>query len=294
VTLTTTTAATPAPGSGAQNLAPDSADTTRLSPPTRRRRKALPAGLQAALTVVLPIGLLAWWAIGTATGAIPSKILPSPAAVLEALSRLAVDGAIYGHIGASLLRAFLGLVIGGMLGFILGTTTALSRIGERLLDPTVQAIRTIPPLALLSLFILWFGLGEEPKITLIALGAAFPIYINTVSGIRSVDKKLVEAAETFNVSLAGRIFGIILPQALPAIFSGIRLATSISIMLLVAAEQIATNGLGFLLLQGQSYFDSAQVIVVILIYALLGVIADLIVRLIQRASTPWTAKGAQR
>lgn len=264
-----------------------------LETPRAVRRSAPSLFLQVLLIAIVPAVLLLIWQVGTASGWIPVKILPSPAAVGEAFVRLAGDG-LAEHVLASLGRATAGLLAGGVTGFVLALATGLSIIGARLIDPTVQAIRTIPPLALLSLFILWFGIGEEPKITLIALGAAFPVYINTIGGIRSVDPRLLEAAAVYRVGPRERILRIIIPQALPSIFSGIRLATSISIMLLVAAEQIATRGLGFLLLQGQSYFDSAQVIVVILLYALLGVAADLVVRGIQYLSTPWTHRGANR
>ncbi len=266
----------------------------RLVSPGHAARSAVPRWLQGLLTPLLPAALLTWWVTGTVTGSIPQRVLPGPFEIWEAIQRLTENGEILRHLRASLARAGAGLFTGGIAGCLLGLVTGLSTLGNRLIDPLIQAIRTIPPLALLSLFILWFGVGEAPKVALIALGAAFPLYINTVGGIRAVDTRLLEAAKTYGVKPRRRIISIVLPQTLPSIFSGIRLAASISIMLLVAAEQVSTAGLGFLLLQGQSYFDTAQVIVVLLVYALLGMLVDLLVRFAERLALPWTGRETRR
>jgi len=181
-----------------------------------------------------------------------------------------------------------GLAIGLVVGSTLAIVAGLSRAGDAMVDPPVQMLRTLPSLALTPLFIVWFGIGETPKIALIALGTTFPIYLNLYGGIRGIDPKLIEAARTFGLRGADLIRHVILPGALPAFLLGLRFALAGSWLILVVAEQInASAGLGYLINNARDFARTDVIVVCLVIYALLGLGADGLVRALERHALAW-------
>jgi sulfonate transport system permease protein len=262
----------------------------RLATARATRRRA-PAGVLRAL---LPVALLAGWWWGTGSGHIDPSVLPSPSTVYDAFRELLGNG-LWGHVGTSLGRSGRGAAIGIAAGLVLGGIAGLSTLGERLLDSSMQMLRTVPFLAVVPLLIVWLGIGETPKVLLIAAATTFPVYLNTYNGVRNVDRRLVEAARSYGVSGPRLVGGILVPLALPSILTGIRYALGISVLALLAAEQInAASGLGSLLYDAQQYQRVDILMVVVLIYALLGLAADLVVRLVERLAMPWRAGVSAR
>ena len=235
-----------------------------------------------------PLVLLAIWQLGSWTGLIPSRNLAPPGQVASAAWDLLKTGELQHHLWVSLGRAVKGLVIGATLGTALAVVSGLWRLGEDLIDAPMQMLRTLPFVALVPLFILWFGIGDEAKIALIILGTAFPMYINTFAGIRGVDAKLVEAAKTVGLSRWGLIKDVVLPGALPSALVGLRYSMTISVLALVVAEQInASAGIGYLITNARDFLQTDVIVVGLLVYALLGIGADLIVRLLERTLLGW-------
>lgn len=270
-------------------------ETAHLVAPRVVRQRTPRAWLRVALTLVVPVLVVAAWWIGTEQGWLSQTQFSSPAQVRDRFDVLVSSGQLQDNLRVSLQRAGLGLLFGGTIGLLLGIAAGLGTIGERLVDPTMQMLRTIPFLALLPLLIVWFGIDETPKVILIGLGAAFPLYINAYSGVRNVDRKIVEAGRAYGLSRNGLVRKVVLPLALPSILVGLRLSMTISVIALVAAEQVnASSGLGFLLQQGQQYFQTDTLFVVIVIYALLGVAIDLIVRVLERFLVPWRRSVSHR
>ena len=215
-------------------------------------------------------------------------MLPAPSAVAEAFWRLTLSGELIRNIGVSTLRALSGFAIGGSIGFALGLANGLSTLSRGLTDTTLQMIRNIPHLALIPLVILWFGIDEEAKLFLVALGVFFPIYVNTLLGIQSVDPQLVEMGRVYGLDRRALFFRVILPGALPSIFVGLRYALGIMWLTLIVAETIsASSGLGYMAMQAREFLLIDVVVLSILIYALLGKLADSLARLLERLSLGW-------
>jgi sulfonate transport system permease protein len=236
----------------------------------------------------LPVGIIAVWEALSLAGLIPQRILPAPTAVIAAAWKLALSGELLRNVWVSFWRALVGLAIGGSIGFALGLANGLSRRSERIFDSTLQMIRNIPHLALIPLVILWFGIDEEAKIFLVALGVFFPIYINTQHGIRSVDGQLIEMAQAYGMSSAALFWRVILPGALPSIFVGLRYALGIMWLTLIVAETIsASSGIGYMAMQAREFLLVDVVVLSILIYALLGKLADSTTRLLERWFLSW-------
>nr|WP_239542532.1 ABC transporter permease subunit [Micromonospora terminaliae] len=188
----------------------------------------------------------------------------------------------------SLTRAALGLLIGGGLALVLGAAAGLLRLGDDLVDPPVQMARMLPHLGLVPLLIIWVGIGESLKVTLVALGAFFPIYFNTYAGIRDIDERLVEAARTCGLGPAARLRHVVLPGALPALFLGLRLAIGAAWLSLVVGEQVnAQTGVGFLMMEAREFSQTDVVVLGLLIYALLGLLSDLALRYAERRTLTW-------
>lgn len=235
-----------------------------------------------------PVLLLLLWELGSRTGVIPSRILAAPSTVIGALWDLTVSGELPSNLVVSLARAATGLAIGVLVGTALALVAGLSRVGETAVDPLMQIKRTIPSLALTPLFIVWFGIGEAPKITLIAVATVFPIYLNLFSGIRSVDVRLVEAARSFGLSQIEQITHVILPGALPSFLVGLRYAMGVALLVLVVAEQInASAGLGHLINNARDFMRTDIIVVCLLVYAMLGLAADLVVRTLEQRALAW-------
>jgi len=235
-----------------------------------------------------PLVLIALWELGAHTGVIPAHILAAPSVVILTAWRMIVSGELPLNMLVSLGRAMAGLAIGVVVGTALAVAAGLSRGGENAVDPPVQMLRTLPSLALTPLFIVWFGIGETPKIALIALGTTFPIYLNLYGGIRGVDPKLVEAARSFGLRGWDLVSQVILPGALPAFLLGLRFALAGSWLILVVAEQInASAGLGYLINNARDFSRTDVIVVCLVIYALLGLGADAVVRAIERRALAW-------
>jgi sulfonate transport system permease protein len=236
----------------------------------------------------LPAAIIAIWEVLSLAGLIPARVLPAPTDVVAAGWRLTLSGELPRNIWVSFCRAIVGFAIGGGIGFALGLANGLSQRSERILDSTLQMIRNIPHLALIPLVILWFGIDEEAKIFLVALGVFFPIYINTQHGIRTVDDQLVEMGRTYGMSPSTLFWRVILPGALPSIFVGLRYALGIMWLTLIVAETIsASSGIGYMAMQAREFLVVDVVVLSIVIYALLGKLADSTARLLERRCLAW-------
>jgi sulfonate transport system permease protein len=243
---------------------------------------------------ILPVALLIVWQIASSVGWIDPSLLPPPTTVLSTLIGLIRDGELGSDLLASGLRWIAGFLIGSSIGLLLGSLIGLSRVAEALLDTSVQMLRTIPFLALAPLLVLWQGLDEPPKITLIALASFFPLYLNTFAGIRNVDRKLIEVGRIYGLSQVAMLRRVILPAALPEILTGIRYALSVAWLALVLAELLGAQvGLGYLLQEGQDATRVDIVLVSIVIFALFGKFVDLLVRALEARFLRWrdTYKG---
>ncbi len=237
---------------------------------------------------VLPTLLLIVWQASSSFGLLANNILPSPAAVALAGWRLAITGALAQNVWISFLRAMAGLVVGGGIGFIFGFANGLSDLSEKLTDTTLQMARNIPHLALIPLVILWFGIDEGAKLFLVALGVFFPVYINTLHGIRNVDPQLVEMARSYGLTPRDLLTRVIFPGALPSILVGLRYALGIMWLTLIVAETIAAqSGIGYMAMQAREFLQTDIVVFSILIYAALGKLADSTARFIERTTLSW-------
>lgn len=240
------------------------------------------------LSWAMPLLLLLVWEAGVRLGFISPVLLPAPTQVAAAGLRLFQTGELGHNIWVSFTRAMLGFMIGGAIGFGLGIANGLSRVSEVLTDSTLQMVRNIPHLALIPLVILWFGIGEMAKLFLVAFGVFFPIYLNSYHGIRTVDPHLVEMGRAYGMGRWKLFRLVILPGALPSIFVGLRYGLGIMWLTLVVAETIAASeGLGYMAMQAREFMLTDIVILSILIYALLGKLADSVIRLLERRFLRW-------
>ena len=236
----------------------------------------------------LPILLLVVWQLSVSAGWLSTRILPAPSAVITAGVQLVVSGEIWTHLAISGWRAGIGFAIGGGIGLVLGFITGLTRWGERLLDSSVQMIRNVPHLALIPLVILWFGIDETAKIFLVALGTLFPIYLNTYHGIRNIDPALVEMSRSYGLSGFSLFRHVILPGAMPSILVGVRFALGFMWLTLIVAETIsASSGIGYLAMNAREFLQTDIVVLAIVLYAVLGKLADLAARALERACLRW-------
>jgi sulfonate transport system permease protein len=247
----------------------------------------------------VPLLIVILWQAGSDLGLYTVQTVPPPTVVAAAAWQLATSGQLAANIWVSLERVFFGLSIGVAVGTSFALIAGLSRIGEDALDSTVQMVRTLPHLALIPLMIMWFGIGETPKITLIALGSMFPIYLNLFAGIRGADRKLREAAGTLGLSHFETILHVVLPAALPNFLVGLRQAFGISWITLVVAEQINANaGIGYLVMNARDFLRTDIIFVGLTIYALLGLLTDSSVRFLEKHLLAWRpnylAQGAAK
>lgn len=239
---------------------------------------------------LLPLLLLATWEASSRVGWLSSRVLPEPWAVLQAFWRLLASGELWQHALVSTGRALGGLAIGGGLGLLLGLLTGSLRSAERLLDTTLQMVRNIPALALIPLVILWFGIDESAKLFLVAVGVFFPVYLNTFHGIRAVDAGLVEMARGYGLRGLALWWHVVLPGALPSILVGLRFSLGLMWVLLIVAETISAQaGIGYLTMNAREFLQTDVVLVGILLYALLGKLADVLARALERRCLRWHA-----
>lgn len=242
------------------------------------------------IRILSPVALLVGWQILSATGLIPEGVLPAPQLIFDAGLQLIRDGKLAEALEVSGVRVVEGLALGGLIGVALGVGVGLSRWFEATVDPSLQAVRALPHLGLIPLFILWFGIGELPKVLLVALGVSFPLYLNTYSAIRQVDPKLLETADVLGFSLWQRLRIIILPSAAPQVLVGLRQSFAIAWLTLIVAEQInADKGIGFLINNARDFLRIDIIIFCLVIYALLGITTDAIVRALERRALRYRA-----
>ncbi|HTW70149.1 MAG TPA: aliphatic sulfonate ABC transporter permease SsuC [Acetobacteraceae bacterium] len=250
--------------------------------------------MKRVLPWLIPALLVAVWQLAAVLGLLSAQVLPAPTAVAVAGWHLARSGELWTNIEISAWRAMLGFVIGGGIGFTLGIMNGLSPVSETLTDSTLQMLRNVPHLALIPLVILWFGIGEEAKVFLVALGVFFPIYLNTQHGVRSVDPHLLEMGRAYDMSSAALFWHVVLPGALPSIFVGLRYGLGIMWLTLIVAETIAaTSGIGYMAMNAREFMQVDVVVFSILVYAALGKLADSLARLLERSALKWNPTYAE-
>jgi ABC-type nitrate/sulfonate/bicarbonate transport system permease component len=237
---------------------------------------------------LVPLGLLLAWHCAAQSGWLSSRILPAPLDIARALLTLTASGELWRHLAISLNRALAGFAVGGLIGLALGFATGTSAVAEKLLDTSMQMVRNVPHLALTPLVILWFGIGEEAKLFLIALGVMFPIYLNTFHGIRSVDRQLIEMGRAYSLGRWALLREVILPGALPSILVGVRFALGVMWLTLIVAETIAaSSGSGYMAMNAREFLQTDVVVLAILLYALLGKLADVLAKTLERRWLGW-------
>lgn len=237
---------------------------------------------------VLPVLLLALWEGLARAGVLRPNLLPPPSRVLATIGELARTGELWQHLGITLWRVGVGFVLGSALATVLGALTGYSRPFFRLLDPLLQGIRNIPSLAWVPLFILWLGIQETSKVALIALGVFFPVYLNLMSGIQNVDRKLVEVGRVYGLSGPQIVRRVFMPATLPTYFVGLRSGLSLGWMFVVAAEIMGANqGLGFLLIDGQMTGRPQTILASLLLFAALGRLTDALLAALGRRLLHW-------
>jgi sulfonate transport system permease protein len=256
--------------------------------PAFRARRRLRAPGRAILGLVLPLGFVAVWQAMASAGTIDLRLFPAPSEVLLDLVDLIRSGELLSNFLVSLGRATAGFACGASVGLLFGLLVGYSRLFESMLDPTFQMLRTVPLLAVTPLFILWLGFGDAAKITLIACGAFFPMYVNAFLGVRSVDTKLFDVTRVLEFSRWQQIRKVILPAAAPNILLGLRLSIGMAWLCLVVAELMgAQEGLGYMIQNARSLLDTPTVLVGVAAFALIGKASDSIVRLLERRLLGW-------
>ena len=250
------------------------------------RSKALPR-------LISPVIVLAAWQAVSSAGLVSAAKLPPPTEVWStAVSLATTTSAAYGSLGENMLvsleRVATGFACGAIVALVLAITAGLSRLGENTVDPLMQMLRTLPLFGLIPVFIVWFGIGELPKILLIAIGVAIPLYLNTFAGIRNVDAKLAELGQVLHLSRRELVTQIVLPGALPQMLVGLRQSLGVGWLALVVAEQFNTNaGLGYMISQATQFSRNDVIFVALLVYCVLGLLTDALVRLLERRALSW-------
>ncbi len=256
----------------------------------RQVRRQVPRGFRRLLG---PLLLLVIWQVTSAAGFLDPGTLAGPLTVAATGADMVSSGQLLEHLGVSLRRAGLGLVAGVSAGTVLAIIAGLFRLGEDVIDGTMQILRSMPVLGLIPLAILWFGIGEEVKIILVAVGTAFPVYINTHAAIRGIDPRYVDLARTVRLSKAALVRRVVLPGALPGFFVGLRFSVTIAWLVLVVVEQInASSGIGFLMIQARAFNQTDVIVVGLAVYGLLGLLSNGLVRLVEGRALRWRPEFA--
>jgi sulfonate transport system permease protein len=256
---------------------------------TARQARRFP-GWYRVISLLVVVGL---WQLASSTGLLPASKLASPVSVAHAAYNLVVTssptyGTLQGSLLASAERWAIGFTLGVAVGVLLAVVSGLSRVGEVAADPILQALRSVPLLGLIPLFIVWFGIGELPKVLFVLLSALFPMYLNTFAGIRGVDSRLGELGSVLGLRKGEIVRHIVLPGALPSALTGLQLSVVASLLALVVGEQInATSGLGFMITQAQQFLNNSVIMVALIVYAILGLLLDGAVRLLRRRALAW-------
>ncbi|GGE03377.1 hypothetical protein GCM10011390_22800 [Aureimonas endophytica] len=234
-----------------------------------RTHLALPIGW------ILPTVLAVAWELAVWAGGMSGRLMPPPSRIAETLWTLAVSGELYAHVVATSVRVASGFVAGATVGILAGALTGAVPLARRLLDPTIQALRAIPSIAWVPLFILWFGIFETSKVILIAAGVFFPVYLGVASAVLSVDRRIVEVGRAFRLSRPALVRRVLLPAILPQTVTALRTGLGLGWMFVVAAEFMgASEGLGYLLVDGQQLGKADQIVAAILVFAALGKLSD--------------------
>lgn len=253
--------------------------------PTASTRRGVPRWVERLAGVVLLLGV---WQVLSSAGLLSADTLAGPATVLRQGWDLARAGTLGSAVWASLQRVLIGMAIGVPVGVLLAVASGLWRVGEDVLDAPLQALRFVPVIGLQPLIVLWFGIGNTAKISLIVFGVLFPIYINTSVAIRQIDRRHLELAQTLGLPRVSVIRRVVLPAALPGFLVGLRMSFAVAWLLLVFAEQInATNGIGYLIVKAQTFFETDTIVVGLAVYAILGLLCDGIVRFVERKVLAW-------
>ncbi|MCW2815067.1 MAG: transporter permease [Nocardioides sp.] len=268
--------------------------TTPTAPHDRRRAardsRAKPRRhpLQLLRRWVSPVVLVSLWELASRTGVLDERTLAAPSTVFQGAVDLVRDGTLGSATLVSVQRVGLGFAIGATLGLVLAVAAGLSRVGEDAIDPPMQMLRTLPHFGLIPLFIIWMGIDEAPKLALIAMGVCFPLYLNTLAGIRGVDRKAVEAARSMNLTWPQRLRHVILPGALPQTLVGLRQSLGIAWLSLIVAETVgADNGLGYMINLAREFQRTDVIVVGLAVYSLLGLATDGVVRYLEKRALAW-------
>lgn len=237
---------------------------------------------------ILPLILILVWDIAGRVGLIESYLLPSPTRIVQEITKMASNGTLFEHIGITFGRVAFGFSLGTIFAVILGAAVGYFNLIEKIVDPMIQAFRSIPALAWVPLFILWMGIGESSKVTLIAVGVFFPVYINIVAGIRGVDRKLIEVGKIYGFTAGETLRRILLPAALPSFLTGLRTGVGLGWMFVVAAEIMgASKGLGYLLIVGQNTYSPELIIASIVLFAVIGKVTDSLLKKLEEKLLGW-------
>jgi sulfonate transport system permease protein len=238
--------------------------------------------------LALPVALVIAWELVARAGLVSAYVLPAFSSVLAHLGASALAGDLWIHVGTSALRVVAGFAVGALIGLGAGLAVGLDRKVEAYLDPFLQALRAVPSLAWVPLLLLWMGIDEAPKITLIAVGAFFPVYLNVVSGVRGVDPRLIEVGRVFGLGRARIVWRILLPASVPALFTGLRTGLGVAWLYVVAAELIAAEaGLGFMLTDGRELSRADMIFSAIALLACCGKLSDGVLKAMERRLLRW-------
>jgi sulfonate transport system permease protein len=247
----------------------------------------------AGYRLITPVALVLLWQLVSSAGLVPAQKLPPPTTVWHtALNLVTASSPAYGTLQGAMLvslqRMAIGFAFGAAAAIALALVAGLSRPGENAVDPLLQILRTLPLFGLIPVFIVWFGIGELPKIILIAIGTAIPLYLNTFAGIRGVDARLAEVGQSLRLRRSELIRHVILPGALPQALVGLRQSLGVAWLALVVAEQVNANaGIGFIISQATQFLRNDVILVALAVYAVLGLVTDALVRLLERRALAW-------
>jgi sulfonate transport system permease protein len=273
---------TPAPA------APAAAPSLLVRLPTGQQEKRRDRRLRDLERFIGVVLLFAFWELASQVGWLSADVLSAPSKVVSVGWDMFRDGTLAPALWASLTRVLWGFVIGVPIATALAVAAGLTRVGDDLIDRNIQMLRFVPVIGLQSVLILWLGIGETVKITLIVIAVAFPVYVNTYSAIRQIDPGYHELARVVGLGRVAQIRRVVLPGAMPGFLVGLRLAAAVAWLVLVFAEQInATNGLGYLIIRAQTFFQSDVIVVCLLVYAVLGLITDTLIRLLEKGLLRW-------
>lgn len=244
---------------------------------------------------VSPLVVVLLWQLAAVLGLLPARLLAAPSQIAATALDLVRSGTLPTAIAVSLERVLLGFAAGAVAGVGLALVAGLSRTGENAVDPIMQMLRALPFFGLIPLFILWFGIGETPKVLLVALAVSFPLYLNTFAGIRGVDGKLAEVARTLRLGRTALVRHIVLPGALPQTLVGLRQSLGVAWLALIVAEQVnADAGLGYMINDAREFLRTDVIVVGLLVYSALGLLTDSLVRLLERRALVWRREFLSR